>query len=80
MIQSEKAPTLCPRCEHFTKKHGIPGCAVVADARVLRWLHAQTDESSWTCIGGCPRFENNGSSPHLMSLEDQRALHKLLGP
>lgn len=85
MIRSENAPTLCPRCVHFTKGIDV-GCRIgnygiegpVAES-IQRWRKSQDDESSWTYLGGCPGFEHNGSDPQFMSQDDQRALRKLLG-
>lgn len=85
MIQSENAPTLCPRCVHFTKGIDV-GCRIgnygiegqVAE-NIQRWKRFQTEESSWTYLGACPSFESNGSSPHLMSPGDRKALRRLLG-
>lgn len=83
MIQSENAPTLCPRCIHFRKGVDV-GCSIgnygiagVVAAEIQHWHRTQSDESSWTYLGLCPGFENNGSSPHLMSPYDQRSLRKL---
>jgi len=84
MIRSENAPTLCPRCIYFTKgidvgckigNFGIDGWAVEG---IRDWIKKQNDESSWTYMGPCPSFCNNGSSPQFMSPSDQRALRKLL--
>jgi|HubBroStandDraft_1064217.scaffolds.fasta_scaffold511470_2 hypothetical protein len=84
MIQSENAPTLCPRCVHFTKgtwagcrigNYGIVGA--IAE-RIQAWLREQSDESSWTYQGACPSFQSNGSSPHLLTPGDRRALVLLL--
>jgi len=83
MIQSENAPTLCPRCVHFTKGTDV-GCRIGnygadnPDRGVQEWLRGQSDESSWTYQGACPRFQHNGSTPHLMSPSDQSAFRKLL--
>lgn len=85
MIRSENAPTLCPRCVHFTKgidvgcKIGNYGIEGYVAENIQRWRKSQSDESSWTYLGACPGFESNGSSPHLMSREDQRALRKIVG-
>jgi hypothetical protein len=82
MIQSENAPTLCPRCVHFTKGAQV-GCRIAnydldnPALDVQRWLREQIDESSWTGQGACPRFLHNGSTPHLMSPSDQGAFQKL---
>lgn len=84
MIRSENAPTLCPRCIHFTKGIDV-GCKIgnygieghIAE-RIQNWLKNQDDESSWTYCGPCPSFCNNGSSPQFMSPYDQRAFRKLL--
>ena len=84
MIQRENAPTLCPRCVNFVKVINV-GCRIgnygietdVAKS-IQGWLSRQTDESSWTYMGACPSFQNNGSSPHLMSSGDQAALRRLL--
>lgn len=80
MIRSENAPTLCPRCCHFTKGIDV-GCRVTkgigptTDA-VREWLQKQTHESSWAWGRPwvCPGFLDNESSPDLMSPEDRRAL------
>ena len=85
MIQSENAPTLCPRCVHFTKGLSV-GCKIgdygiqgpVAEG-IRRWLKDQMDVSSWAYTGPCPSFQYNGSSSHLMGPSDQRALRRLLG-
>lgn len=85
MIQSENSPTLCPRCVNFTKSVDV-GCRI-GDFRIKNsiakpiqeWLKRQTDESSWSYMGACPSFQSNGSSPHLMSPDDRRALRRLLG-
>ena len=84
MIRSENAPTLCPRCIHFTKGIDV-GCKIgnygiegwVAEG-IRDWLKSQDDVSSWTYIGACPSFQYNGSSPQFMDQYDQRALRKLL--
>lgn len=84
MIRSENAPTLCPRCIHFTKGIDV-GCKIgnygiegpVAE-QIQHWHRQQNDESSWTYMGACPGFVNNGSSPQFMSPYDQRAFRKLL--
>lgn len=83
MIQSENAPTLCPRCIHFRKGADV-GCSIgnydikgpVAES-IQKWRQKLGDESSWTYLGLCPSFESNGSSPHLMSPYDQRSLRQL---
>jgi len=86
VIQSENAPTLCPRCIHFTKgidvgcrigNYGVPVSST--SNGIQRWLREQTEESSWTYMGACPEFRNNGSSPHLMCHGDRRALRRILG-
>jgi hypothetical protein len=86
MIQSENAPTLCPRCVHFTKGIDV-GCRIgsygvegpVAEA-IQRWRRDLTDESSWTYMGACPGFRYNGSDPLHMTASDRRALRRLLEP
>lgn len=84
MIRSENAPTLCPRCVHFTKgvdvgckigNYGIQGA--VAES-IQRWKQMLSDESSWTYQGACPQFQYNGSSPELMKPYDRRELAQLL--
>lgn len=83
MIKSENAPTLCPRCIHFTKGIDV-GCRVgnyglgeTADRNVQAWLRSQDSESSWTYLGACPRFEDNGSEPRFMPDSDRRVFVKL---
>ena len=83
MIRSSNAPTLCPRCLHFTKEVAV-GCRIGdygldnPDLGVQKWLREQSDESSWAYQGACPRFQHNESTPHLMSPSDQSAFRKLL--
>lgn len=85
MIENENAPTLCPRCVHFTKGVDV-GCKIgnygvqggIAE-EIQHWRRRQTNESSWAYMGACPGFQSNGSSPHLMSPGDRRALRRLLG-
>lgn len=85
MIRSENAPTLCPRCVHFTKGIDV-GCRIgnlgiegyVAEA-IQSWHKNQTDESSWTYLGPCPSFTYDGTDSKFMSVSDRRALRKILG-
>lgn len=80
MIQSENAPSLCPRCVHFTKGIDV-GCRIgnfgiegpIAES-IQEWQTRQTDESSWTHMGPCPQFEDNGTSDQFMSGSDRHAL------
>jgi hypothetical protein len=84
MIQNENAPTLCPRCIHFTKgadvgcKIGNWGISGIEAEDIRAWIRRQTDESSWAYMGACPSFSSNGSSDHLMTPYDRRALRRLL--
>jgi len=85
MIQSENAPSLCPRCTHFTK-HWDVGCKIgnydvtgwMAET-IQEWRRNQTDETSWTYMGACPGFVYNGSSDKFMGSYERRALRKILG-
>jgi hypothetical protein len=84
VIQNGNAPTLCPRCVHFTKGIEV-GCRIgnwgiegAVASGIQRWLKSLDYESSWTYQGACPSFKSNGSDTHLMSAIDQVALRKLL--
>ena len=83
MIKSENAPSLCPRCINFTKGIDV-GCRIGSyglakpDLDVQKWLREQSEESSWTYLGACPGFINNGSDPKYMPPYERRKFLKLL--